>query len=33
VLLIKFLYPSLSPSQAADAVVPHEDGVAASVVS
>jgi glycerol uptake facilitator-like aquaporin len=33
VLLIRFLYPSLSPSQAADAVVPHEDGVAASSVN
>jgi hypothetical protein len=25
VLLIRFLYPSLSPAQAAQAVVPHED--------
>jgi glycerol uptake facilitator-like aquaporin len=33
VLLIRFLYPSLSPSQAADAVVPREDGAVAGVVS
>jgi arsenate reductase len=29
VLLIRFLYPALSPAQAADAVVPHENGVPA----
>ncbi|HEY0933652.1 MAG TPA: MIP/aquaporin family protein [Trebonia sp.] len=29
VLLIRFLYPSLSPAQAAGAVVPHEDGATA----
>jgi arsenate reductase len=33
VLLIRFLYPSLSPAQAADAVVPHEDSISASVVN
>ncbi len=33
VLLIRFLYPALSPAQAADAVVPHEDGISASIVN
>ena len=33
VLLIRFLYPALSPAQAAEAVVPHEDGIPASVVN
>jgi glycerol uptake facilitator-like aquaporin len=33
VLVIRFLYPSLSPAQAADAVVPHGDSIPASVVS
>jgi glycerol uptake facilitator-like aquaporin len=33
VLLIRFLYPALSPSQAADAVVPHEDTIPASSVN
>jgi hypothetical protein len=33
VLLIRFLYPSLSPAQAAEAVVPHEDGIPASSVN
>jgi hypothetical protein len=32
VLLIRFLYPALSPSQAAGAVVPHEDSIPASSV-
>jgi arsenate reductase len=31
VLLIKFLYPSLSPAQAAGAVVPHESSIPASI--
>jgi glycerol uptake facilitator-like aquaporin len=31
VLLIRFLYPSPSPAQAAGAVAPHEDDVPASV--
>src|SRR5258708_5873179 len=33
VLLIRFLYPALSPAQAADAVVPHEDGISARIVN
>ena len=33
VLLIRFLYPALSPAQAADAVVPREDSMPASVVN
>ena len=33
VLLIRFLYPSLSPGQAAAAVVPHGDGVSADSTS
>jgi glycerol uptake facilitator-like aquaporin len=32
VLLIRFLYPSLSPAQAARAVVPHEDSVPADSI-
>jgi hypothetical protein len=30
VLLIRFLYPGLSPAQAADAVVPRQDSATAS---
>ena len=33
VLLIRFLYPAPSPAQAADAVVPREDSMPASVVN
>jgi glycerol uptake facilitator-like aquaporin len=33
VLLIRFLYPSRSPAQAADAVVQHEDSIPASSVN
>jgi arsenate reductase len=33
VLLIRFLYPALSPAQAADAVVPRDDRVSPSVAS
>jgi arsenate reductase len=32
VLLIRFLYPSLTPAQAADAVVPHEGSVQAGSI-
>jgi arsenate reductase len=32
VLLIRFLYPSLSPAQAAEAVVPHEDSARVDVI-